>query len=147
MFKAHSSSGRISPPLGEEYGFDSRMRYLTAKIRNRLRKFYDKRRLLPGYTQNERQVYPKKEERDGYNHRWPLPHVCLDGIVGTEAEWVGYDFLTDVLRDILPRLREYGIVKEQLDAATYVARLREEIRQLHTLFPLFFLTGAWTQRR
>ncbi len=76
----------------------------------------------------------------------PLPHMSLDGIVGTEADWVGYDFLTDVLRDILPKLYEYSIVKEQLDAASYVARLREEIRQQHALFPLFFLAGAWTQK-
>jgi ubiquinone/menaquinone biosynthesis C-methylase UbiE len=75
-----------------------------------------------------------------------LPHMSLDGIVGTEANWVGYDFLTDVLRDILPKLYEYGIIKEQLDAATYVARLREEIRQQHALFPLFFLAGAWVQK-
>lgn len=76
----------------------------------------------------------------------PFPHMSLDGIVGTEADWVGYDFLADVLRDILPKLYEYGILKEQLDATIYVARLREEIRQQHALFPLFFLAGAWTQK-
>src|SRR5260370_196181 len=76
----------------------------------------------------------------------PLPHMSLDGIVGTEADWVGYDFLTDVLRDILPKLYEYSIVKGQLDAASYVARLREEIRPQHALFPLFFLAGALTQK-
>lgn len=76
----------------------------------------------------------------------PLPYMSLDGIVGTEAEWVGYDFLTDVLRDILPRLREYGILQEQLDATAHVTSLREEIRQRHALFPLFFLAGAWTQK-
>ncbi len=27
----------------------------------------------------------------------PLPQMSLDGIVGTEADWVGYDFLTDAL--------------------------------------------------
>ena len=75
----------------------------------------------------------------------PLPQMSLDGIVGTEADWAGYDFLTNVLRDILPKLYEYGILKEQLDAATYVARLREEIRQQHALFLLFFLAGAWAQ--
>lgn len=70
----------------------------------------------------------------------PFPHMSLDGIVGTEADWVGYDFLTDVLRDILPKLYEYGILQEQLDAATFVARQR------HALFPLFFLAGAWAQK-
>ncbi len=76
----------------------------------------------------------------------PLPQMSLDGIMGTEADWVGYDFLADVLRDVLPKLYEYGILTEQLDAATYVAHLREEIRQQHALFPLFFLGGAWAQK-
>ena len=75
----------------------------------------------------------------------PLPHISLDCIVGTEADWVGYDFLTDVLRDFLPKMYEYGIVNELLDADTYVARLREEIRQQHTLLPMSFLAGAWAR--
>ena len=76
----------------------------------------------------------------------PLPQISLDGIAGTEANWVGYDFLTDALRDILPKLREYGILPEDLDAATYVKRMREEIIQRHSLFPMFFMAGAWTRK-
>ncbi len=76
----------------------------------------------------------------------PLPQISLDGIAGTEADWVGYDFLTDALRDILPKLREYGILLEDLDAATYVKLMREEIIQRHSLFPMFFMAGAWTRK-
>src|SRR5260370_7243335 len=38
----------------------------------------------------------------------PLPQISLDGIAGTTADWVGYDFLPDALCDILPKLSEYG---------------------------------------
>ena len=76
----------------------------------------------------------------------PLPQISLDGIAGTEADWVGYDFLTDALRDILPKLREYGILHEDLDAATYVKRMRAEIIQQHSFFPMFFMAGAWTRK-
>ena len=75
-----------------------------------------------------------------------LPQISLDGIAGTEADWVGYDFLTDALRDILPKLREYGILQEELDAATYVKQMRAEIIQRHSLFPMFFMAGAWTRK-
>ena len=76
----------------------------------------------------------------------PLPQIALDGIAGTEADWVGYDFLADALRDILPRLREYNILHENLDAATYIKQLRAEIIRQHSLLPLFFMAGAWTRR-
>lgn len=76
----------------------------------------------------------------------PLPQMSLDGIVGTEANWIGYDFLTDALRDILPKLYEYGILTEKLEAASYVAHLRDEIHQRHTLFPMGFLAGAWAHK-
>jgi SAM-dependent methyltransferase len=76
----------------------------------------------------------------------PLPQISLDGIAGTEADWVGYDFLTDALRDILPKLREYAILAEDLDATTYIKRMREEIIQQHSLFPMFFMAGAWIRK-
>lgn len=76
----------------------------------------------------------------------PSPEITLNGIVGTENDWVGYDFLADVLRDILPKLYEYGILGEPLDAVTYITRLREEICQYHTCFPLAFRVGAWAYK-
>ncbi len=76
----------------------------------------------------------------------PLPQISLDGIAGTEADWVGYDFLADALCDILPKLREYGILAEDLDATTYIKRMREEIIQQHSLFPMFFMAGAWIRK-
>src|SRR5260370_36089033 len=59
----------------------------------------------------------------------PIPQLSLDGIMGTQADWVGYDFLADVLRDVLPTLYEYGILTEQLDAATYFVHLLKAISQ------------------
>jgi len=50
------------------------------------------------------------------------------------------------LRDILPKLREYGILTENLDAPTYIKHMREEVSRQHSLFPLFFLAGAYTSK-
>ena len=77
----------------------------------------------------------------------PLPQIVLDGITGTEAaDWVGYAFLTDTLRDVLPKLREYGILSEDLDSAAYIARVQAEIARQHSLLPLMFMAGAWTRK-
>ena len=76
----------------------------------------------------------------------PSPALALDGILGTDPAWVGYDFLADALRDILPRLREYGIITEALDAGRYVEQLRSEIVQQRAFLPLFFAVGAWAHK-
>jgi hypothetical protein len=75
----------------------------------------------------------------------PYPALTLEGILDTSPEWVGYDFLADVLRDILPRLREYGILKEDLDADRYVEQTRAQILQQRAFLPLFFAAGAWAR--
>lgn len=76
----------------------------------------------------------------------PYPQIALDSIVGTATDWVGYDFLIDVLRDILPKLHEYGILKEALDAERYVAEMRSEIVQQRSFAPMFFVAGAWAHK-
>lgn len=76
----------------------------------------------------------------------PSPALALDGILGTDPAWVGYDFLGDALRDILPKLREYGIIKEDLDAGRYVEETRAEILQQRAFLPLFFAIGAWARK-
>ena len=76
----------------------------------------------------------------------PFPTLSLDGILGTDPAWVGYDFLADALRDILPKLREYGILKEPLDAEDYVAQLQAEIIEQRAFLPLFFAVGAWARK-
>lgn len=76
----------------------------------------------------------------------PSPALILEGILGTDPEWIGYAFLEDALRDILPRLREYGIFKEDLDAGRYVAQLRAQILQQRAFLPLFFVVGAWARK-
>ncbi len=75
----------------------------------------------------------------------PLPQMRLDGIVGTTEDWIGYDFLADVLRDILPKLREYGILTEKLDIDSYIELIRAEAKQQRSFFPLFFMAGAWAR--
>jgi hypothetical protein len=75
----------------------------------------------------------------------PLPEMRLDGIVGTTEDWIGYDFLADVLHDILPKLYEYGIVTQKLDIDSYIELIRVEAKQQRSFFPLFFMVGAWTR--
>lgn len=75
----------------------------------------------------------------------PLPQMRLDGIVGTTEDWIGYSFLSDVLHDILPKLREYGILTEELDIDSYIELIRAEAKQQRSFFPLFFMAGAWAR--
>lgn len=75
----------------------------------------------------------------------PLPQMRLDGIVGTTENWIGYDFLADVLHDILPKLCEYGILAEKLDIDSYIELIRAEAKQQRSFFPLFFMAGAWAR--
>jgi hypothetical protein len=75
----------------------------------------------------------------------PCPALSLEGIVGTGADWIGYDFLADVLGDILPKLHEYGVLKEDLDAGRYVEQVRAEVIQQQSFVPLFFMAGAWVR--
>lgn len=74
-----------------------------------------------------------------------LPEMRLDGIVGTTEDWIGYGFLADVLHDILPKLREYGILTEELDIDSYIELIRAEAKQQRSFFPLFFMVGAWAR--
>ena len=76
----------------------------------------------------------------------PSPALALEGIVGTDPEWIGYDFLADALRDILPKLREYGILQEDLEANSYVEQVRAQISQQRAFLPLFFAIGAWARK-
>ena len=75
----------------------------------------------------------------------PLPQMRLDGIVGTTEDWIGYDFLADVLYDILPKLCEYGIVTEELDIESYIELIRAEAKQRRSFVPLFFMAGVWAR--
>jgi hypothetical protein len=72
-----------------------------------------------------------------------LPQMRLDGIVGTTGDWIGYSFLADVLYDILPKLREYGILTEELDIESYIELIRAGAKLQRSFVPLFFMAGAW----
>lgn len=76
----------------------------------------------------------------------PQPQLSLDGIMGTWADWICYDFLTDALRDLLPKLYEYGLLTEDLDAVTYVEQMREEIRQQRGVIMIGPYINAWTYK-
>jgi hypothetical protein len=76
----------------------------------------------------------------------PLPHLSFDGVIGMEKDWVGYDFFADILRDTLPKLREFGVLKEEVDPTTYVKLLREEVIAQRNIVPIFFMVNAWANK-
>ncbi len=76
----------------------------------------------------------------------PYPTLALDSTIGAGPDWSGYAYLVDVLVDALPKLYEYGILKEAVDAERYVEQMRAEVLQQHSFVPLALWAGAWARK-
>ena len=62
------------------------------------------------------------------------------------SDWTGYAYLVDVLVDLLPKLYDYGILKEAMDAERYVEYMRAEVLQQRSFVPLAFWAGAGARK-
>ena len=76
----------------------------------------------------------------------PYPILALDSTVGARPDWTGYAYLVDLLVALLPKLYDYGILKEAVDAERYVEQMRTEVLQQRSFVPLAFWAGAWARK-
>jgi SAM-dependent methyltransferase len=78
----------------------------------------------------------------------PSPTLRAERLTGGGATYVGYAFLTGLIRSILPMIEHYGVAPTRdLDVDTLEDRLREEAvaRDATVAFPS--IVSAWTRSR
>src|SRR5260370_24756332 len=71
----------------------------------------------------------------------PYPTMTLDSTVAAGPEWTGYAYLVDLLVDLLPKLYDYCILQEAVDAQHSVEQMRAEVLQQRSFVPLSFCAG------
>jgi SAM-dependent methyltransferase len=78
----------------------------------------------------------------------PSPELRLDAPVGARPDWIGFDYLIETLRGILPLLHLYGIASEQEIAIDrLVDEMRAEAARTAGIVILTPCVGAWTATR
>jgi 2-polyprenyl-3-methyl-5-hydroxy-6-metoxy-1,4-benzoquinol methylase len=74
----------------------------------------------------------------------PAPNVRIDTPVGGGAAWLGYEFVAESVRSMLPILTALGIVDaDEVDVDTLADRLRDDIVASNGVQPLPSVYGAW----
>jgi ubiquinone/menaquinone biosynthesis C-methylase UbiE len=78
----------------------------------------------------------------------PAPELRLEAPIGNGTDWVGYDYLVEMVRGMLPAIRLYGIANErELRLDTLADEMRSEGAALGSVVILTPCVGAWTTRR
>jgi len=78
----------------------------------------------------------------------PPPELRLDAPVGYGPSWLGYDYLVETLRGMLPLMHLYGIAsEEELSIETLADKMRTEAAELASVVILTPCIGAWMVRR
>lgn len=78
----------------------------------------------------------------------PRPKLRFEMLVDSGAESEIYDFCTDTVRSLLPRIEELGIATaEKIQLDTLATRLRSEASALDTVIGVMPLMGAWSAKR
>jgi len=77
----------------------------------------------------------------------PRPQLSFEMLVDSGAESEVYDFCTDTVRSLLPRMGELGIcTAERVELNTLATRLRAEASALETVIGIMPLMSAWSKK-
>jgi SAM-dependent methyltransferase len=77
----------------------------------------------------------------------PAPELRLDAPIGSGTDWVGYDYLVEMVRGMLPVIQLYGIANEQeMRLDTLADEMRSEAATSGSVVILTPCIGAWTVR-
>jgi len=78
----------------------------------------------------------------------PGPQMRLEAPIGGGADWLGYQYIAETLRSLLPALaRVPGFDASQIDINSIAERLRREVTATNGVQLLPALVGAWTRVR
>ncbi len=77
----------------------------------------------------------------------PTPELRYEAAIGSGPTWVGYEWLADSVRALLPLLLKFGIATaEEVGIGTLADRLREEVGSTGSVARLPALVSAWTRK-
>jgi SAM-dependent methyltransferase len=77
----------------------------------------------------------------------PAPELRLEAPISSGTDWVGYDYLAEMVRGMLPVIQLYGIVSEQeMGLDTLADEMRSEAAASGGVVILTPCIGAWTVR-
>jgi len=75
----------------------------------------------------------------------PAPNLRFEAPIGNGNDWVGYDYLVEMLRGMLPAIQLYGIANErELKLDTLAGEMRSEATKTGSVIMLTPCIGAWT---
>jgi len=78
----------------------------------------------------------------------PSPELRLEAPIGYGPDWVGYDYLAEMLRGMLPLMHLYGIAtEEQISIDTLAGEMRDQTVKESGVVILTPCIGAWAAKR
>lgn len=77
----------------------------------------------------------------------PVDRVHFDTLIGGGPDFVGYAYITDVMRSILPMMEQFGVATAaEVDIDTLTERLRDAVVAKDAMVGLQGLGGAWARK-
>jgi hypothetical protein len=77
----------------------------------------------------------------------PRPNVHLYAPMGSGPDWLGYEYLAQAIRNLVPMLVQYGIATEaEVDIDTLADRLRHDVVSQHGSATLVHHVGGWAHK-
>jgi SAM-dependent methyltransferase len=77
----------------------------------------------------------------------PGPTMHLDAAVGGGPDWMGYEYMTSLIRTLLPRLVDSGVAtEEEVDIDTLASRLQAEIVDQQGAAATWGFVSAWSRK-
>ena len=76
----------------------------------------------------------------------PAPHLVFNTPVGSGPTWIGYEYLAETIRSLLPRLQQLGVAGSgEIEIDTMADRLRAEAGQADSVTTMPAVIGAWSR--
>ena len=78
----------------------------------------------------------------------PAPQVRYEAAIGSEPDWVGFEWWAETVRIFLPLIEQFGIATaEEIGVETLAERLREETVNQRGVARTPMLVAAWVRKR